>query len=413
MRTLVLGVLLMASFYGFAQRACSTQEYLQAQEVLHPAYAANRAAIETFIKQQPTSIATAKTASKNLVRIPVVVHILNTQSSQNISDAQVASQIEALNRDFRRQNADTANTPERFKGLAADVEIEFILATADPMGRPTTGIVRRQTNVSDWTMDDKIKFSAQGGSNGWDSKSYLNIWVGNMRQLLGYSSVPGGPVEKDGVVINTSAFGTINIGAPYNLGRTAVHEVGHWLGLKHIWGDTYCGEDEVEDTPKQGNYTTGCPTTFRSSCSNNATGDMYMNFMDFTNDACINLFTEGQKQRMRSLFNSGGPRQSLLSSKGLNEPWLEEAPVEEGPITSKQPRLYPNPVTSEAVLDLSGQPQWVGKELAVLSVNGIIVQRQLVTATQQKIDLSRLAPGIYLVWLKTGKEEIRQKLLKY
>ena len=413
MRTLVLGVLLMASFYGFAQRACSTQEYLQAQEVLHPAYAANRAAIETFIKQQSTSIATAKTASKNLVRIPVVVHILNTQSSQNISDAQVASQIEALNRDFRRQNADTANTPERFKGLAADVEIEFILATADPMGRPTTGIVRRQTNVSDWTMDDKIKFSAQGGSNGWDSKSYLNIWVGNMRQLLGYSSVPGGPVEKDGVVINTSAFGTINIGAPYNLGRTAVHEVGHWLGLKHIWGDTYCGEDEVEDTPKQGNYTTGCPTTFRSSCSNNATGDMYMNFMDFTNDACINLFTEGQKQRMRSLFNSGGPRQSLLSSKGLNEPWLEEAPVEEGPITSKQPRLYPNPVTSEAVLDLSGQPQWVGKELAVLSVNGIIVQRQLVTATQQKIDLSRLAPGIYLVWLKTGKEEIRQKLLKY
>jgi len=413
MRTLVLGVLLMASTYGFAQRACFTQEYLERQEAQHPAYATNRAAIETFIKQQSALTATAKTASKDLIRIPVVVHILYTNSSQNITDAQVASQIDALNRDFRRQNADTTNTPERFKALGADVEIEFTLASADPMGRPTTGIVRRQTTVSEWTMDDKIKFTAQGGSNAWDSKSYLNIWVGNVRQLLGYSSVPGGPAEKDGVVINTSAFGTINIGAPYNMGRMAVHEVGHWLGLKHIWGDTYCGEDEVGDTPKQGNYTTGCPTTFRSSCSNNATGDMYMNYMDFTNDACINLFTEGQKQRMRILFNSGGPRQSLLSSKGLNEPWLEEAPVEEEPITPLASRLYPNPAANEAVLDLSGQPQWIGKELNVVGVNGISVKRLVVTAPLQKIDLSSLAPGIYLIWLKSGNEEIRQKLVKF
>jgi hypothetical protein len=413
MRTLVLGVLLMASTYGFAQRACFTQEYLERQEALHPAYAANRVAIETFIKQQSAGTAAAKTASKSLIRIPVVVHILYTNSSQNITDAQVASQIDALNRDFRRQNADTANTPERFKALGADIEIEFTLATADPMGRPTSGVVRRQTTVSEWTMDDQIKFTAQGGSNAWDSKSYLNIWVGNMRQLLGYSSVPGGPADKDGVVINTSAFGTINSGAPYNLGRTAVHEVGHWLGLKHIWGDTYCGDDEVGDTPKQGNYTTGCPTAFRSSCSNGATGDMYMNYMDFTNDACINLFTEGQKQRMRTLFNTGGPRQSLLSSKGLNEPWLEEAPVEKEPVTPREPRLYPNPSTTDVVLDLSGQSQWIGGELAVIAVNGITVQRQLVTSTLQKIDLSRLSPGIYLVWIKSGKEEIRQKLVKY
>jgi hypothetical protein len=138
-----------------------------------------------------------------------------------------------------------------------------------------------------------------------------------------------------------------------------------------------------------------------------------MNYMDFTNDACINLFTEGQKQRMRILFNSGGPRQSLLSSKGLNEPWLEEAPVEEEPITPLASRLYPNPAANEAVLDLSGQPQWIGKELNVVGVNGISVKRLVVTAPLQKIDLSSLAPGIYLIWLKSGNEEIRQKLVKF
>lgn len=413
MRTLVFGVLMMASLQGFSQRACSTQEYLEQQQAQQPAYAAKRAAIETFIRQQSAQASSLKTEAKNTIRIPVVVHILYNTASQNISDAQVASQLVALNRDFNKQNADTANIPERFRALAADVEVEFALATADPMGRPTTGVIRRQTNVTEWTMDDKIKFSAQGGDNAWDSKSYLNIWVGNVRQLLGYSSVPGGPADKDGVVINTSAFGTINTGAPYNLGRTAVHEVGHWLGLKHIWGDTYCGDDLVDDTPKQGNYTTGCPTAFRTSCGNNATGDMYMNYMDFTNDACINLFTEGQKNRMRSLFNEGGPRHSLLSSKGLKEPWMEEAPVEEEPVVPKEPRLYPNPAGGEVVLDLSGQSQWVGSEIKVIAMNGVEVQRQKVSSSLQKIDLSRLAPGIYMVWVKAGSEEIRQKLVKY
>lgn len=410
---MVFGVLMMASLQGMSQRICSTQEYLEQQHTQQPAYAAKRTVIESFIRQQSVQASSLKTESRNTIRIPVVVHILYNNASQNISDAQVASQLAALNRDFNKQNPDTVNIPERFKALAADVEIEFALATADPMGRPTTGIIRRQTTVAEWTMDDKIKFSAQGGDNAWNSKSYLNIWVGNVRQLLGYSSVPGGPAEKDGVVINTSAFGTINTGAPYNLGRTAVHEVGHWLALKHIWGDTYCGDDLVGDTPKQGNYTTGCPTTFRTSCGNNATGDMYMNYMDFTNDACINLFTEGQKQRMRSLFNNGGPRESLLASKGLNEPWTEALPVEEAPVASLAPRLYPNPAGGEVVLDLSGQSQWLGSELKVIAINGIEVRRQKVCSSLQKIDLSRLAPGIYMVWVKAGSEEIRQKLVKY
>jgi hypothetical protein len=413
MRTLVLGVLMMASVHGIAQRACLTREYAEQQRALHPAYAANRAAVEAFIKKQSSQAATLKMASENIIRIPVVVHILYNTPSQNISNAQVASQIEALNRDFRRQNADTVNTPERFKAFGADVAIEFALATADPKGRPTTGIIRRQTSVAEWAMDDKIKFSAQGGDNAWDSKSYLNIWVGNVRQLLGYASEPGGPGEKDGVVINTSAFGTINIGGAYNKGRTAVHEVGHWLGLRHIWGDTYCGDDLVDDTPKQGNFTTGCPTAIRASCGNNTAGDMYMNYMDFVNDACMNIFTEGQKQRMRSFFNEGGPRHALLSSKGLNEPWAEEAPMEEEPVTIKEPRLYPNPVLAEVTVDITGHDQWIGKELRIIAVNGVEVHRQVLTTPTQKISLSQLRPGVYIVWIKAGEEEFRQKLIKY
>jgi hypothetical protein len=413
MRTLVLFVLLIASFPGFAQRACLTQAYAEQQQALYPAYSVNRTAVETFIQQHSGTASSLKTAAKEILRVPVVVHILYNNSAQNISDEQVKSQITALNRDFRRANADTVNTPDRFKAFAADIEIEFVLATADPKGRQTTGIIRKHTDVSSWSMDDKIKSSAQGGDDAWDGKSYLNIWVGNLRQLLGYASEPGGPADKDGLVINYTAFGTINVGAPYDKGRTVVHEVGHWLGLKHIWGETYCGDDLVEDTPKQGNYTTGCPTTIRTSCGNNATGDMYMNYMDFTNDACMNLFTHGQKQRMRTLFSQGGPRYALLLSKGLNEPWLEEAPVEEIPVTIKEPRLYPNPVAGELTIDITGYDQGTAKELRVMAISGVEVHRQILTGPIQKINLSHLRPGIYMVWLRTGDKEIRQKLVKY
>lgn len=410
---MVLVVLIMASIQGVAQRACLTQAYAEQQQALYPSYSERKASVEAFIRQRTAQAATLKTAAKEIIRIPVVVHILYNNSSQNISDAQVVSQIAALNRDFRRQNADTVNTPERFKALGADVEIEFALATADPKGRPTTGVIRKQTGVSDWAMDDKIKFTSQGGDDAWDSKSYLNIWVGNLRGLLGYSSEPGGTVEKDGIVISTSAFGTINVGTPYDKGRTVVHEAGHWLGLKHIWGETYCGDDLVDDTPKQGNYTTGCPTTVRTSCGNNATGDMYMNYMDFVNDACMNLFTHGQKLRMRTLFEVEGPRYALLSSRGLNAPWLEEAPAEGEPITIKEPRIYPNPAAGEVTIDFTGEEQWSGKELRVIAINGVEVYRQVVTGPTQKINLSHLKPGIYMVWIKGGGKEFRQKLVKY
>jgi hypothetical protein len=408
MRTFVLGICIIISFIASAQRECATQSYIEEQRSSHPSLSDRLAAAEAFIQRQKINARLHGEGAANVIKIPVVVHILFSDASQNISDAQVNSQIEALNRDFRRDNGDSVTTPERFRSVAADVQIEFVLATADPAGRATTGIVRKQTHITYWKADDKIKLASEGGSAAWDSRFYLNIWVGNLQYVIGYSTLPGGPAEKDGIVIATSAFGTLDRKGAYNLGRTTVHEVGHWLSLKHIWGDTYCGDDLVEDTPKQGNFTPGCPTSFRSSCNNGSTGDMYMNYMDYTGDACLNLFTEGQKERMRSLFNAGGPRNTLLYSKGLNQPWTEGMPVEEMPLPAFA-KLYPNPAAAEITLNLDDK--WIGKQLRITSANGAMLLMPISSA-KQKINLNGFKAGLYFLHGENGSDRLREKFIK-
>ena len=416
MRTFLLGSFLLIATMVHAQRACLSSEYLAKQVAEDASFNNKMADIEKFIQfstgTSNTILSTARAGAEMIIKIPVVVHVVYYKQDQNISDEQIKSGIEALNRDFRKNNYDTVNTPARFKNVAADVQIEFYLATADPRGRSTTGIVRKQTSVADFNMDDKIKFSSHGGSDAWDSKSYLNIWVGTLRNLLGYSSSPGSEPSKDGIVISNKAFGTINVQGQYNMGRTAVHEAGHWLGLKHTWGDTYCGDDFVDDTPKQGGYTMGCPTSFRTSCSNGDLGDMYMNFMDFTDDACMSLFTVGQKNRMRSLFNDGGPRFSLLLSKGLDEPWLAESPL---PVPEEVPqkteiKIFPNPAVNELTLILS--ENWVGKEVRIQGLTGVVLQRIRISSVNTKISIGGFTPGVYIITGEASGEKIRNKFIK-
>jgi hypothetical protein len=413
MRTFVLGICIFIASSAMAQRNCAGSIYLEQQTAIDPSLPIKINAVENFIKQQ--SFAKMQGEDFNVIRIPVVIHLLYNTAAQNISDEQIKSQLVVLNNDFRRRNADSSKTPERFSHLAADVQIEFVLATADPNGRATSGIIRKHTNVALWKTDDKIKFSAQGGDDAWDSRQYLNIWIGNLGHILGYSSVPGGAAEKDGIAINMSAFGTINVNAPYHLGRTAVHEMGHWLGLRHIWGDTYCGDDMVDDTPKQGNFTSGCPTAFRSSCNNGTTtGDMYMNYMDYTADACVNLFTEGQKQRMLALFNTGGPRHALLSSNGLKTPWnlTVPEPVVEAPLVNASFRIYPNPSSSDIVMNFEFDDSWIGQNLSLVNLNGIVISTIRVNSRTQKLDISSLKPGMYFIQGFNGNKKIREKLVK-
>jgi len=265
------------------------------------------------------------TQNRVVVTIPVVVNVVWNTTAENISDAQIQSQLDVLNADFRRLNADASNTPAAFQGISADCEVNFCLATQDPTGAATTGIRRRQTTVTAFGTNDAVKYTAQGGLDIWDRNKYLNIWVCDISGgILGYAQFPGGPAATDGVVIDYQYFGTTGTAtAPFNLGRTGTHEVGHWLNMYHIWGDdgTSCtGSDQVSDTPNQADENYGCPTFPQVSCSNGPNGDMFMNYMDYTDDACMNAFTTGQKNRAQALFVTGGARASLLTSPGCQPP---------------------------------------------------------------------------------------------
>jgi PKD repeat protein len=255
---------------------------------------------------------------KQVITIPVVVHIVYRLPSENITNVQVQSQIQVLNEDFRKLNADTVNIPSWFKSLAADFEIEFCLAQIDPYGNPTTGITRTQTTVASFTSDDKVKSSATGGKDPWPTNQYLNIWVCNLSGgLLGYAQFPwdySSSPNTDGVVINYRYFGRGGSAqAPFNKGRTATHEVGHWLGLYHTFrggcagtSPTTCntGGDRVCDTPPTASSNYGCPGT-QNTCTETPTNmyDMTNNFMDYVDDACMNMFTAGQKTRVYSMLN--------------------------------------------------------------------------------------------------------------
>jgi hypothetical protein len=398
-----------------AQR-CNTFSYLQDQLISSPALAGKLKAIETFTKQHVSTGENNFTnrIEGNVIKIPVVVHILYHSPSEKISDARVQSQIDVLNKCFRHQNADSVKTPSYFKSLAADCEIEFQLARSDSRSRSTTGIIRKYTPITKWTMDDKMKFSSNMGDDAWDAKSYLNIWVCNLDKFAGYSSLPGSDLAKDGLVIDFDAFGVINSGSGYDLGKTTVHEVGHWLGLKHLWGDANCGDDGVSDTPKQASYTPGCPSTIRITCGNGPYGDMFMNYMDFTSDACTNLFTKGQKAKMRALFDAGGPRNLILSSKGLNQPLILESPLPESDPKWYYPQLYPNPSSSTINLDLTYDPRWVGKTIQVMNLQGQTVMQVTITAKTQSIDINKLQAGIYfLAAKKDDGESMKMRFVKF
>ena len=326
----LLFILLLCGNKIFAQqeekRNCGTVSYMQSIEQDFPNVIAKRA----FIEQQTAQYIQNPTKKKRtVITIPVVVHVVYNMNVQNISDAQIASQIDVLNKDFRKTNVDFANTPGIFQPIAADCEIEFVLAKRDPNGDSTNGITRTYTATASFLQNNNVKYAATGGKDAWPATSYLNIWTCKLSGgLLGFAQFPGGPDASDGVVISYKAFGTMGAAlAPFNKGRTATHEIGHWLNLFHIWGDdggSCNGTDLVEDTPNQGAENYGSPVYPHISCNNTPFGDMFMNYMDYSNDASMSMFTAEQKLRMDALFINGGSRFSLLSSQGGIPPYIPQ-----------------------------------------------------------------------------------------
>ncbi len=359
---------------------------------------------------------TRDTISNEVITIPVVIHVLYNNAAQNISDAQILSQFQSLNNDYRKLNADAANTPRAFAPLAADARIVFCLAKIDASGKATTGIIHKYTSEQSWTADDGMKFSAQDGDNAWDSKRYLNIWVCNLfGRSLGYSSLPGSQADKDGVVIQFDAFGTTGtVTYPFNKGRTATHEIGHWLGLKHLWGDANCGDDGIADTPPQQNFNNGCPSfPHTTSCSINGNGDMFMNFMDFTDDACMNMFSKGQAMKMRSIFATGGARNTFLNSAVCDSNSVQHSamPVEPA-VTKMMISLFPNPAIKFINLESKNPSDLIGKTVKVCNIYGGVVISQLLLAQKTTITIQHLPVGVYFIKIGEGKENKTIRFVK-
>ncbi len=300
-------------------------------------------------------------------QIPVVVHVIHNGepigTGRNISDEQILSQIDVINKDFQRLNTDAGNTPPLFAPVAGSMDIEFVLAQRDPNGLPTTGIVRLNGGQSAWSLAEETTFKALSH---WPAEDYLNIWVLNFSGgFIGYaqfpvSTLPGledyqdGLAETDGVVVDYQAFGSDDYGSfdldpNFNKGRTLTHELGHFFGLRHIWGDNLCGTDYVDDTPLQRQETTGCPSHPSSTVCGTSIIKMFQNYLDYTDDACMNLFTQGQVARMELILDDPAVprRNSLLNSPGLLPP---DCGVLDAAITEK---ISPGPVTCGANTQLT------------------------------------------------------------
>ncbi|HEU4788600.1 MAG TPA: zinc metalloprotease [Flavobacterium sp.] len=281
---------------AITQRKCATQDVLEAQLKADPTLAIRMNQIEAFTQN---ALLTKRLVNGKVV-IPVIVNVLYRTAAENISDAQIQSQIDVLNKDFTATNPDFANTPAEFAGVAANVGITFELKQ----------IIRKSTTKTSWGTTDTMKKTKRGGLDPTSPTTNLNLWVCTIGGgILGYAQFPGGVAATDGVAIDSKYFGlsgTANY--PYNLGRTASHEIGHWMNLRHIWGDASCGDDLVADTPVAKTSNFGVPVYPYVSTCLPAHNEMTMNYMDYTDDRGMFMFTNGQKSRMSALFVSGGAR---------------------------------------------------------------------------------------------------------
>lgn len=281
---------------AITERKCATQDVLEDQLKEDPTLASRMNQIEDFTKKSIL----AKRIVNGKIEIPVVVNVLYRTASENISDAQIQSQIDILNNDFNALNSDYNTVPPLFSDVKANIGITFVLDQ----------VVRKSTTKPSWGTKDVMKKTSKGGLSPISPTTKLNLWVCTIGGgILGYAQFPGGSSATDGVVIDSRYFGLSGkANAPYNLGRTATHEVGHWMNLRHIWGDATCGNDLVSDTPAHNAPNYGVPVYPHYSTCTGTPVEMTMNYMDYTDDNGMYMFSIGQKSRITAVFVSGGAR---------------------------------------------------------------------------------------------------------
>jgi hypothetical protein len=281
------------------QRKCATQDVLETQLKADPTLAIRMNQIEAFTQNALLT----KRLVNGKIEIPVVVNVLYRTTAENISASQIQSQIDVLNNDFNALNSDYNSVPALFSGVKANVGITFVLDQ----------VIRKSTTKTSWGTTDAMKKTSKGGLAPTSPTTKLNLWVCTIGGgILGYAQFPGGSSATDGVAIDSKYFGLSgSANSPYNLGRTATHEVGHWMNLRHIWGDAACGSDLVSDTPTHDDANYGVPVYPHYSTCTGTPVEMTMNYMDYTDDNGMYMFSTGQKSRMSAIFLVGGSRASF------------------------------------------------------------------------------------------------------
>ena len=366
--------------------------------------------IQQSVKTRISSATQTFRIYQDVVYIPIVFHIVLTNPAV-VTDAQIHAQLNSLNKDFAGMNSDSVNIPAAFKPLFGKSHIQFTLAQRTPDDKPTTGIVRTTTtHVAYGTYDNSLKYSSLGGDDAWDHNNYLNVWVTNLGggYVLGYATYPGASVpEEDGVVI---LYTTLPGGAfaPFNKGRTLTHETGHYFYLYHIWGDDNgcAGTDYVDDTPNQTTLTGGCPNgnVITDACTPTPPGVLYEDYMDYTDDACMSLFTNDQVTRMETTLNDY--RAGYFTSNGA-------IPVNPN-LIAKGFMVTPNPTTGIIAVQLYPNSATL-KGIFIYNSSGQKVAAQLVNdamTTYYPFNLGHFASGVYIVQAIFSDKTYTQKVIK-
>ena len=401
---------LLFSTSGKSQKKCGTENKRFEALARNPGLIKERQIIEEFTKNWIDKDDAAK-SGQTVVKIPVVVHVVWRTADQNISDEQIKSQIDILNKDFRKLNSDVNKTPAFFKNLVADVGIEFCLAAHDPAGMVTNGITRTKTTVVDIGDKDRWHTTLRGGKDPWNNKKYINIWVCEAGEdLYGFAFLPGtaDPPEADGLVISSQYFGSTGTAIasfPNHKGRTTTHEMGHYFNLEHLWGpdESECEEgDEVEDTPLQFEATYDCASyPLKDECSPTDNGILFFNYMDYVDDECMYMFTEGQKKRMNASLN--GFRSTLLGQTNCSLSTSTEDNLPENQI-----QIYPNPASGYLQVISKNRSSEKPSTLYLFDFMGRMLQSKT-SFGACTFDIAGYSPGVY--WLKVDDNPQPYKII--